>query len=70
MKKYIQLLDGKKRPFQAELIPCDNRFGITTCFEQQSREIKKTPKHRAKYMQMMFGKDPTHVVPILSPCEI
>ena len=65
MKKYIQLLDCQQRPFQAELIPCDNRLSIISCFEYGISMVRKNSIKRAKYIQFWINDKP-----ILKPVVI
>lgn len=69
MKKFIELLDGHKHPIneRSGVIKCDNRMDIENCFRAV---IKNNPNKRAKYMQLLIGKDANAAKPFLNPVAI
>ena len=69
MKKYIELLDGNKRPIneRSGVIKCDNRMDFDNCFRAV---IKSQPNKQARFMQLLIGKDPNNAKPYLSPVAI
>ena len=70
MKKYIQLLDKHKRPYQAELIPMDNRLSLYSCLEAGISYVKKHGIKRAAYIQFRMGKDELNTIPYCSPKSV
>lgn len=69
MKKYIELLDSRKQPLNDRngVIKCDNRMDIENCFKAA---IKLKSNKKARFMQMLIGKNPNDAISVLSPVAI
>lgn len=68
MKKYIEYLDFFKKPIPLRdgVVKCDNRKTI----DGNLKEALESVPPRARFMQLLIGKNPNVAKPFLNPVPI